>query len=514
MGAISSMANTEAYVLVSRPHEGRTRAALKRTLSHLMPRKQKSNTTENAIEISTEKATPTPFLAKNKSQESSIDELEPTWDDWLECYQHGGKNLSDAKRPTCFSGFGHMVPPETLNESARLRAVTMVECDKWWWQHRNRRNRWLTSQLQPILENFGFSYATVSILDQYTQRVCFQIGLDPGLRIIARHLSIDAHTLLSTPYFCLLDASDDWRTRLSPLVHGPPFLKFYYGIPIVVHGQAVGVISVSDPYLRPRIPPGLCEALKSISDQIGIRLENSNRLEPPARIDWGSPSSSCCSPSTTGDESSSTPTIGDFDVSDYCLEHSIATSTLHPLSEAQQRVLQPFQVFESLLRCRSLPRAVLKACRIVCQTLGAEGVYVVEARRIYLPKPPARLVGKYEVAGSDDHGSELLVSGLIAAALRTEHGLRLLAGTGDDHFMRSGLLIPFRRSPVSATVTSDIEYSQGKASSSLCGDGGFVMAAFASQERRYSPGDVAFMKKVVKALENILQCREETLLSC
>lgn len=512
------MANTD--VLVPRSHDGRTRAVLKRTLSHLMPKRQRGTISETATENTVEKGTPTRFLAALKpclSQESKVDELEPTWDDWLESYQRGGKNLSDAKRPTCFSGFGHMVPPEACDESARLRAVTMVECDKWWWQHRNRRDKWLASQLQPIIDRFGLSSATVSILDHYTQKVCFQIGLDSELRIVARHLSIDAHTLLSTPYFCLLDASSDWRTRLNPLVHGPPFIKFYFGVPIMVQGLAIGVLATTDPYLRPRSPPGLFEALNTISEQISVQLENSNRLEPPSRIDWGSSSpSSSGSPSTTGDESTSTTTAAasDFDISEYCLEHTVATSTLHPLSGTQQRVLQPFQVFESLLRCRSLPRAVVKACRIVCQTLGAEGVYVVEARRLSLSKPPARLVGKYEVAVSEDYGIELLNSDLISATLRSEHGLRLVAGGDAKSLAHSGLLIPFRRSSPPNSAIPDLDRTEKKGSSAkFHGDGGFVMAAFASQERSFSPGDVAFTKKVVRALENILQCREETVLS-
>lgn len=487
--------------------------------------------------------------------------LDQTWHDWIEMYQKGTQNLSNIARPVCFNGYGHMSPPESANEAERLQAVARL-IDR---REIVKQKEWFDSMLRPIMAQHRLSCACISIVDANCQYVCFQIGLGSEIRIISRKLSIDGHALLSKDHFALLDASSDWRTQFNPLVHGPPFLKFYAGVPLISNsnGTAVGVLSMFDPYLRTQVPRGLIQALQFAAEKVMEHIEVNAELPRP-RIDW--PATSDPRESTTDLESQTdTPLTvdGDSGVPDFCLTHTKPgmASCFQPLGG--QVVLQPYQVFESLLKCRSFRQAFVKACHITARTLGLDVVYVVEirARSRYLvdeqvftafknahhedesaafERLPKRLVKKQiqirKVGSNSGVYEPELDKKVLLSALSSKFGLKYTANCFQDSEgsaeYPSVLLIPFRRTPATVVNKSNAVNSPSSCTSMTDDEftfeetkpqpetnvtdnvvyvrwGGFIMCSFSSASCTFSPGDVAFMKKVVKALENILLCQQE-----
>lgn len=492
----------------------------------------------------------------------SFDVLDQTWHDWVETYQQGTRNLSSITRPVCFTGYGHMSPPESARESERLAAVSRLE---------NRRSivkqkDWLESLLRPILAQYRLSCATLSIIDSSCQNIVFQIGLGSDIKIISRKLSIDGHTILSREYFALLDASSDWRTQFNPLVHGPPFLKFYLGVPLLsqVDDQPVGALAVFDPYLRTQIPRGLVQALQLSAQRIMEQFETLPSAPRP-RIEWPNHGSDGESPADSESQVAETPLTvdGESGVPEFCLTHTKPglSASFQPLGK--QVVLQPYQVFESLLKCRSFRQAFVKACHITSRTLGLEMVYVLEvrARNRYImsadvveellgngndpvakeqcpdfERKPKTLMKKSvnvrKVGSNRGTYEPELDKKILLSALSSEFGLKYTANEfAATTTYPSGLLIPFRRTattlsrrPASATSSpssSCLSMTPPSASDQFSFEasskavevsvqwGGFVMCGFSTSSCNYSPGDVTFMKKVVRALENIIMCQQE-----
>lgn len=487
--------------------------------------------------------------------------LDQTWHDWIEMYQKGTQNLSNIARPVCFNGYGHMSPPESINEKERLKAVSSL-IDR---REIVKQRDWFDSMLRPIMAQHRLSCACISIIDANCQYVCFQTGLGSEIKIISRKLSIDGHTLLSKDYFALLDASSDWRTQFNPLVHGPPFLKFYAGVPLLSrsNGRAVGVLSMFDPYLRTQVPRGLIQALQFAAEKIMEHIEVIADLPRP-RVDWPATCDTKDSPADLESQTDTPLTVdGDSGVPDFCLTHTKPglASCFQPLGG--QVVLQPYQVFESLLKCRSFRQAFVKACHITAKTLGLDVVYVVEirARSRYLvdeqafaefknahhedegaafERLPKRLVKKQvqirKVGSNSGVYEPALEKKVLLSALSSKFGLKYTAnsfpGQEESVDYPSVLLIPFRRTPATVVTKLTSVNSPSSCTSSTDDDftfeeakpepetgatdntvyvrwGGFIMCSFSSASCTFSPGDVAFMKKVVKALENILLCQQE-----
>lgn len=489
----------------------------------------------------TEQAHPTIRVGsfRRQKKESQIELLDEIWEDWLSKYQRGDQNLSEISRPTCFYGFGHMAPPVHRMESQRLKAVQKLT-DKSVWKP---EFEWINLALRHTIAEFRLKSVCVSIIDSNIQQNIFDIGLGPRLETVGRDLSLDSHTILSKSYFAILDASSDWRTKLNPLVHGPPFIKFYLGVPLMVDRLPVGCISVSDPYLRVKVMPTLIEKLLEISAKLTARLElrilnkESTKFRP--RIQWSSSDeelkTAYTNLSEANDPKPKSYAKSEESLSEHCSTVSVMSASSHgfptynlltiqlPLYDFRlqpltcKSVLQPFEIFESLLKCQTIPQVIKKACRMVMQSVGADLVFVSEVRLVQSlldshndskrysqttgfevePRIQVRLVNnctpKIEIDVEQRIQSDRQI---LASSIASKFGISFQTIEFSHSSIKVGIVMPFRRSQLTPA-------------DNVLNTGGFVMGAYNAYQRTFSPGDKAFIKKVVRALDNILTCTDE-----
>lgn len=121
----------------------------------------------------------------------------------------------------------------------------------------------LFGQLKRHLEVPGMS---ISLIDGTKTFIKYETML--GITDIPRSASIDAHALLSQGYFLLLDASTDWRTAKNPIVTGPPHLKFYCGVPLVVEKVRIGVLSIFGPFPKQEFSEEECRKLQLLATEV------------------------------------------------------------------------------------------------------------------------------------------------------------------------------------------------------------------------------------------------------
>lgn len=498
---------------------------------------------------------------RGRAHSSQIQLLDESWEDWQSDYQKGVHNLSNVTRPTCFNGFGHMSAPLHRNESTRLRAMEKLNNMEIW----NENKAWMDARSRNILRRYRMKSMTVSLLDHTTQKIMFEVALGYEFDTLGREMSIDAHTVLSTDYFALLDASSDWRTRLNPIVYGPPFIKFYLGVPMIYKGVPVGCVAILDPFLKTKVSSELVSELKKFSEELILKLDSlveTRYLWRNKKSKWREASYDAQSqqpyvePSEALDLSRGlTRSRNDSDNQSYA---SIASSRslsifstsqeslvvpfmgqktrYYPISSCR-RVKQPYEVFESLLKCSSIYQAIKKACRMVMQNIGASAVYIAEVRMLQRAqlgdyrrindgecitsveqKTTIAQLGPLEarakLVGSCKPNVDVVIDEnlvqqdlpLLRAAVPSKYGIKFLYDEPQDNQTLtggnfcSGIMVPLRRSQ--PKFQQNHHYGE-------IHSGGFIMSALCVKPRDFSPGDCTFLKIVTQALENILTCYDE-----
>jgi signal transduction histidine kinase len=114
--------------------------------------------------------------------------------------------------------------------------------------------------------------ALVSLVDRERQWFKACIGLD--VQETHRDLAFCAHAILDPAQVLVVeDAALDSRFAQSPLVLGPPYIRFYAGAPVVTEaGHALGTVCVID--TRPRsLSPSQSQALQALARQAAALLE-------------------------------------------------------------------------------------------------------------------------------------------------------------------------------------------------------------------------------------------------
>jgi diguanylate cyclase (GGDEF)-like protein/PAS domain S-box-containing protein len=91
--------------------------------------------------------------------------------------------------------------------------------------------------------------ALISLID--TDRQWFKSKVGLGITQTPRNISFCAHALLQREVLLISDALEDPRFADNPLVTGPPFVRFYGGVPLLsLEGHAMGSLCVIDSVAR------------------------------------------------------------------------------------------------------------------------------------------------------------------------------------------------------------------------------------------------------------------------
>lgn len=91
----------------------------------------------------------------------------------------------------------------------------------------------------------GTPISTITFVDSARQWFMARVGLD--IQETPRDIAFCNVTVMRGVEMIIPDASSDPQFRNNPLVTGPPFLRFYAGLPLVtLEGQVVGTLTVMD----------------------------------------------------------------------------------------------------------------------------------------------------------------------------------------------------------------------------------------------------------------------------
>lgn len=117
---------------------------------------------------------------------------------------------------------------------------------------------------------FKTPLAYVSLVDEHRQwyKACFGAHLQHTAHSFCAH-AVAAQAVLVVP-----DATLDRRFKESPLVAGPPHLRFYAGAPLVVPGgHALGTLCVLDTVPRADLSPDERDTLRDLAAGVVSELE-------------------------------------------------------------------------------------------------------------------------------------------------------------------------------------------------------------------------------------------------
>ena len=119
---------------------------------------------------------------------------------------------------------------------------------------------------------FQVPTAFVSLLDRDRQVFHAKVGLD--LCETDREVAFCSHTITQRDALVILDAALDPRFHDNPLVTGPPYIRFYAGIPLhAPSGHAVGTLCLADTRPRNSFSDADRQILQQLSDLVLDRME-------------------------------------------------------------------------------------------------------------------------------------------------------------------------------------------------------------------------------------------------
>jgi GAF domain-containing protein len=113
--------------------------------------------------------------------------------------------------------------------------------------------------------------AIITVMDGNSQFFRSRVGTDLMSR--PRELTFCTHALRDPERITIVeDASTDARFATNPVVTGAPYIRFYAGVPLMFHGQAIGTLCVFD--VKPRtLQAKQLEELRFLATQVMETLQ-------------------------------------------------------------------------------------------------------------------------------------------------------------------------------------------------------------------------------------------------
>lgn len=302
-----------------------------------------------------------------------LKDIQPTWVHFLEEYGKGDQDLSDVERPECSNDYGFMAPPEAVNESKRT-AETKKYINKRRWDCTDQ----FYSLCHPVLDEFNITGISVSLLDRTRQVVKFSINYP--LMVISRNVSIDGHAILSKDSLVVLDASRDWRMLYNPLVHGPPFIRFYAAVPLKSKNDIViGALAVFDPYIRCACPSGLVESLRELAISIVEFVDQAASSIPPRVFSLNTYGSKISNAFGIDSKVINRRMPDTFIEALPDTHHQLGLDGLRKLN-CNPSILHSFEISQELMESHNALAAVERAAQILAEALGLNITYIIEIR--------------------------------------------------------------------------------------------------------------------------------------
>ncbi|GAB3592790.1 bifunctional diguanylate cyclase/phosphodiesterase [Acetobacter peroxydans] len=129
--------------------------------------------------------------------------------------------------------------PMPSNEAERLKALAEYHLMDTPREEDFDRLTGLASRL------FNVPIVTISLLDY--DRLFSKANIGFGFTEISREVSFSAYVIMGDDIVVVPDTTKDPRFSSNPMVLGPPFIRFYVGIPLVApFGEKIGTLSLID----------------------------------------------------------------------------------------------------------------------------------------------------------------------------------------------------------------------------------------------------------------------------
>ena len=118
--------------------------------------------------------------------------------------------------------------------------------------------------------------ALISLVDQDRQWLELQ-SVRPGATELQQETSFSTWVIRSKDLFEVEDATEDPRFANDSLVIGPPFVRHFVGVPVIVHGKSIGSLCLLSPE-RGRISQAHAEALICLAQAAAVGMQQRARL--------------------------------------------------------------------------------------------------------------------------------------------------------------------------------------------------------------------------------------------
>lgn len=157
--------------------------------------------------------------------------------------------------------------PIPASENQRLERIKTL----------NLSQQYAKSTLKELLDlartSINCPVATVAVITASTCLLVTSVGLAGDQ--LPRDMALEAHVIMSSEPFVILDALRDDRFARNPLV-AQLHIRFYIGLPLVTHdGVVVGSLSLGDVSPRDKVKGSDLRSLKRIAARIVDKMEGS-----------------------------------------------------------------------------------------------------------------------------------------------------------------------------------------------------------------------------------------------